>query len=87
ENEIDDWAVTFDTVGQTADLRLRSKQVGFAIAHSVDASPGPWPRALTLVSDRDTAIALIDGPGQGIVLLTQDRGLPVVFTGTCALRP
>ena len=70
----------YSRLGQTRD---------FSIAHETAADPGPWPHALTLLSDRDTAIVLLrpDGDAFSVDLLTQDRSLPVLFTATCHHSP
>ncbi len=85
-NELN-WTLSLFVSASTAELSVRGRTTAFDVVHDVSADPGPWPRAYTLLAQQDTAIALIEPTATpsdwSLILLTQDRGLPVVWTATC----
>ena len=58
------------------------------VPHTAQAEGRDWPRALTLIGPRDSAIALVnrricDDESYEIQLLTQRGQTPVLLTGCC----
>lgn len=62
-------------------------QLDFEIKNDIPASGADWPRAMTLIGDRDTAIVILDAPVQGAptraLVLTQRAGQPILLEGRC----
>lgn len=88
------WTLTMD---ETAGTLTTNRDVTMQIMdEAVADGPRDWPRALTLVGDRDTAIVLIeneactvnhtDFPMQAQIL-TQRGTVPILLTGCCEPRP
>lgn len=73
-------------------------QIDYTIPHVAKAQGRPWPEVLTLLAQRDTALAIIR-PMQcsdtmsdtrydwTIDVLTQRNGAAIALTGCCRLRP
>jgi len=74
------------------------EQITYAIPHIAKAEGRPWPQVMTLLADRDTALAIVR-PMQCsdtmsdtefdwmIDVLTQRQGEAIALTGCCRLRP
>ena len=75
-----------------------TEQIDYAIPHSTRAEGRRWPQVLTLLAQRDTALAILR-PIQcsdtmsdisfdwTIDVLTQRNGEAIALTGCCRLRP
>ena len=83
-----DWSLTLD--GTAAELTLGAT-TEMEVMHEARAEGAGWPRALTLIGDRDTAILILD-PRQCAAdpeashtahLLTQRGQSPIFLTGCC----
>lgn len=78
-------------------LELRGDTAAFSfpaptrmdIPHRARAEGRDWPRALTLIGPRDSAIVLlhdlpcVDGDGFDVQVLTQRGQTPILLTGCC----
>jgi len=81
-----DWALQVDEA--TAQFRFLS-ETDMDVALSTNAEGQDWPRALTLIGDRDTAIVVIEretcsetAPYRAHVM-TQRGQTPILLTGCC----
>ncbi|MEO0486634.1 MAG: hypothetical protein AAF092_12040 [Pseudomonadota bacterium] len=62
------------------------------IPHTAFAEGAEWPRALSLIGDRDTAIVILHdracpGGTHEAQVLTQRGQSPILLHGCCAVRP
>lgn len=74
------------------------EQIDYTIPHVAKAEGRPWPEVMTLLEERDTALAIVR-PMQcsdtmsdtkfdwTIDVLTQRKGEAIALTGCCRLRP
>lgn len=78
-----DWVISFSQ--DMARFDYDGRGTDFDIVHQTNGLPGPWPIALTLIADRDTAIVIADqSDGQTTIdILTQRGTTPVLLTGKC----
>lgn len=76
---------TLRLLGDTAQFLFAEKTIDFEVADTQIAQPGPWPIALTLLARGDTAIVILrpNENGFGIDILTQNRQLPILLSGSC----
>ena len=90
------WALEIDAPGAVFSAPDMA-QISYEIALTTPAEGQDWPRALTLISARDTAIAIIGERACGIAtagphnthsieLLTQRGSTALMFTGCCRPR-
>lgn len=77
---------------------LDVEQIDYAIPHSTRAEGRDWPQVLTLLAQRDTALAILrplqcshtmsdNNFDWTIDILTQRDGEAIALTGCCRLRP
>ena len=86
--------MTCEGDGWTLDLMETQARLSFPsptdmdIPHSVSAEGADWPKALTLLGDRDTASVLLhdracDGGSHEVQVLTQRAQTPILLQGCC----
>lgn len=74
------------------------EQIDYTIPHVTTAEGRPWPQVLTLLAQRDTALAIVrplqcsdtasDTKFDWMIdVLTQRNGEAIALTGCCRLRP
>lgn len=74
------------------------EQIDYAIPHVATAEGRSWPQVLTLLAQRNTALAIVrplqcsdtmsdTNYGWMIDVLTQQNGEAIALTGCCRLRP
>ena len=78
-----DWNLRFDDVQARFSFPAPTDM---DVVHSVQAEGLEWPRAYTLIGNRDTAIVVLQAPIEGqqnIQVLTQRAEQPILLNGTC----
>ncbi|MFV2052744.1 hypothetical protein [Aliiroseovarius sp. YM-037] len=92
EGAAPDWTLTL--AGPVAQLTIE-RPIDMTVPQSSVAEGADWPRALTLVGDRDTAIVILDeemcstAHAKGFPIeahiLTQRGTTPILLTGCCTV--
>ncbi|MEM6276566.1 MAG: hypothetical protein AAF714_06415 [Pseudomonadota bacterium] len=89
-------ALTATCLGNGWSLDLLGEQAEFTfpaatqldVPHTAQAEGADWPRALTLIGDRDTGILILhdrecEGGSHEAQMLTQRGQTPILLTGCC----
>ena len=92
EGAAPDWTLTL--AGPVAQLTIE-QPIDMTVPQSSVAEGADWPRALTLVGDRDTAIVILDEETCSTAqvkdfpieahILTQRGTTPILLTGCCTV--